>query len=303
MSKTPSVQIQSIDHFDCQCTFHDTPLSLANSLRRILIAEVPVMAIDEVYIMDNTSVMIDEMIAHRLGLLPLVSTHADQFVTAIQCNCVSGCNRCCVSFKLDVTCPPDEPFCLVTSRDIQPVDNPEVDLRVNMEAVRSVVPVEFPPLASTPAESAIVIAKLIPGQTIQLLAKARKGVGKQHAKWSATSTTALSHQPRVRVNRQILSSLDRASQEAIAQSCPTNVFSVSPQFDIEDANRCMFCKECVKAATKQGAPSLLDISAEEDIYHMNIESTGCMPPDQLLLRAIQVLRDKLETVRSPVPKM
>ncbi len=45
--------------------------SLANSFRRILLAEIPTMAIEKVYVYNNTSVIQDEVLAHRLGLIPL----------------------------------------------------------------------------------------------------------------------------------------------------------------------------------------------------------------------------------------
>ncbi len=45
--------------------------SLANAFRRILISEVPSMAIEKVFIYNNTSIMQDEVLAHRLGLIPL----------------------------------------------------------------------------------------------------------------------------------------------------------------------------------------------------------------------------------------
>ncbi|RRT65776.1 hypothetical protein GW17_00037338 [Ensete ventricosum] len=45
--------------------------SLANAFRRILIAEVPTMAIEKVLVVNNTSVIADEVLAHRLGLVPL----------------------------------------------------------------------------------------------------------------------------------------------------------------------------------------------------------------------------------------
>jgi len=55
-------------------------VSLANTLRRIILSEVPTMAIHYVFIYDNTSVLPDEYIAHRLGLIPLISTAVDQYV-------------------------------------------------------------------------------------------------------------------------------------------------------------------------------------------------------------------------------
>lgn len=45
--------------------------SVANALRRIMIAEVPTMALHKVFLYQNTSVLPDELLVHRIGLLPL----------------------------------------------------------------------------------------------------------------------------------------------------------------------------------------------------------------------------------------
>lgn len=45
--------------------------SLANAFRRIMLSEVPTMAIENVFFEDNTSIVVDEMVAHRLGLIPI----------------------------------------------------------------------------------------------------------------------------------------------------------------------------------------------------------------------------------------
>jgi DNA-directed RNA polymerase II subunit RPB3 len=63
----------------------NTELHVANALRRIIIAEVPTMAIDIVQIHENTSVLNDEFIAHRLGLVPLLSEYEKEFVLNEQC--------------------------------------------------------------------------------------------------------------------------------------------------------------------------------------------------------------------------
>lgn len=48
-----------------------TDAAIANTLRRIMIAEVPTLAIESVYVSNNTSIIQDEVLAHRLGLVPL----------------------------------------------------------------------------------------------------------------------------------------------------------------------------------------------------------------------------------------
>jgi len=47
------------------------PISFSNAIRRIMISEVPTYAIENVYVYENTSAMYDELLAHRLGLIPI----------------------------------------------------------------------------------------------------------------------------------------------------------------------------------------------------------------------------------------
>ena len=46
-------------------------IEMLNALRRIILREIPTMAIDEVIILKNDSPLYDEILAHRLGLIPL----------------------------------------------------------------------------------------------------------------------------------------------------------------------------------------------------------------------------------------
>lgn len=54
--------------------------AVANAFRRILLSEVPTVAIEHVFVVNNTSVIQDEVLAHRLGLVPLgVDPHSFEF--------------------------------------------------------------------------------------------------------------------------------------------------------------------------------------------------------------------------------
>lgn len=74
--RSPQVQILHIKENEVSFVLRDTDPSVANALRRVIMSEVPIMAIDVVEIEKNSSPLHDELIAHRLGLIPLRSETA-----------------------------------------------------------------------------------------------------------------------------------------------------------------------------------------------------------------------------------
>jgi len=147
--------------------FSNIPRQYVNSLRRLAISEVPTLAIDDVVVLENSSVMHVEAVAHRLGLIPL-RTDPGRFVMPAECDCKStlGCSKCRVLLVLDAEA--NEKTMVVTSGELVSED----------EMVK-------------PVSKDIPIIVLAPNQKLKFEAYARLGTGKDHAKWQPTSAAVV----------------------------------------------------------------------------------------------------------------
>jgi len=137
-ARMPRVKIRELKDDYAKFELRDTDASIANALRRVMIAEVPTIAIDLVEIEVNSSVLNDEFIAHRLGLIPLTSERAMSMRFSRDCDACDGdgqCEFCSVEFHLRVKCMTDQTLD-VSSKDLYSSDP-------------SVVPVDFSDPAST----------------------------------------------------------------------------------------------------------------------------------------------------------
>jgi len=141
--------------------------SYANAVRRFCIAEVPAMAIDDVVILENSSVLYDEILAHRLGMVP-IKTDLERYNLPEECDCGNplGCHKCRVLFVLDAK--GKDKVSTVYSGDLVSEDR------------------EIRPVSET-----IPLVKLAMGQSVKLEAYARLGKGKEHAKWQPCTVAAL----------------------------------------------------------------------------------------------------------------
>jgi DNA-directed RNA polymerase subunit D len=165
--QAPSLEVVSKTNERIVLRFNNIPRQYINAIRRISISEVPTLAIDDVVMMENSSVMHDEAIAHRLGLIPL-RTDLKRFVLPQDCDCNNslGCSKCRVLLVLDSEA--NDKTKVVTSGELVSED----------EVV-------------TPVSRDVPIITLAPSQKLKFEAYARLGLGSNHAKWQPTTCSTV----------------------------------------------------------------------------------------------------------------
>jgi len=268
---------------------------IANALRRILISEIPTMAIDKVYIYNNTSIMQDEVLAHRLGLIPIkVDPRLFSYKNPFTQDYTASET---IVFKLEIEC---------TRNDNPPDNHPESQYNNSRVLSQHLEWIPKSDQASThptirPVHEDIIITKLRPGQKIHLEAYCEKGIGQQHAKFSPVSTATYRLLPEITFKKDIL---DDDAQELV-NLCPMKVF------DIEDLGNghtrpvvarprtCTMCRECIRPPKFE---SRVQLGRIKDHFIFSVESTGILPPRELFQDAVKVLMNKCDTFEKQLYK-
>ncbi len=237
----------------------DTTPYFANLIRRIIIEEVPVMAIEDVEFRKNSSVLYDEMIAHRLGLIPL-KTDLDSYNLREKCVCnMQGCDRCTAKVILKAKC--EKNSCTVYASDLKFKD--------------TAIKAAFPNMP---------IVNLQKGQDIELEATAILGRGKEHAKWSAAHAF-YKYKPEITIVKQ------PENAEEIAKICPPNVYEFkNKKLVIKNLLACHLCGACVDAAEN----GKIKLNETSDSFVFTIESFGQLECLEILLRAAELIAESMD---------
>ncbi|XP_003374172.1 DNA-directed RNA polymerase II subunit RPB3 [Trichinella spiralis] len=153
----------------------NTRLSFANCLRRIFIAETPCLV-------------------HRLGLLPLTSDETvSRMRFARECQCSDHCSECAVQLTLEKQCR-DESTHVVSTADLKSQDPRVIPLHQFKTDQKNTMHFRLAD-RNGKLSTKIIIAKLCRGQELNVVCLARKGIGKEHAKWNPTASVAFEYDP------------------------------------------------------------------------------------------------------------
>jgi len=264
------MEVQVLDKTDerMKLAIHGSSTQMMNALRRLIVSEVPCMSIDDVVIIENSSVLHDEILAHRLGLMPL-KTDLDTYNLPEECDCNSefGCNKCRVSLLLEAESL--EGVKTIYSRDIVS-ENPDI----------------------SPVNGNIPIVKIGLGQKIRLEAYAKLGKGKDHARWQPVSLCLHRYLPKIKVNKDLCDSC-----AGCVDVCPEKIYKkenggITLQNEIE----CTMCMDCVDVCPK----SALEVSWDGNSFVFSIETTGGLTADRVFREAFKLLGKKTEELKEKI---
>ncbi len=250
--------------------------AMANALRRTLLSDLPKMAIHKVEfhlgpLTDDTGKeyerappLFDEIIAHRLGMVP-VPTDRDLFVPQDECVCGGeGCPNCTIEYFLNKSGP-----CTVYSGDLLPMTDPS-----HREAFK--VKDEFIP-----------IVELVNGQGINVIATAVMGTAKKHVKWQVCNGVGYKYLPRIAIDPKAASRDDVLECKDL---CPRKVFDIEGgRLVVVDEHECSLCRTCVEHL-RDGKG--ISVEGDDTCFLFKFETDGSYTAKEALDEAVRILRDE-----------
>ena len=247
----------------------DVPVYLLNTLRRAILTEVPTLAVHEVIIHMNTSVLYDEELALRLSLIPLTADPSEIDILGkcrdIEKLDLSELVDCTARLRLKVKNNSSDKIITVYSGDIKPIDKKSV----------------------RPIYDNIPIVKLGPGQEVDVEIIAKVGKGKDHAKWMPVATLGYKPIPIIRVTK----SGECVECDACVKACPKGILKIvngEPKLEGVALYLCDLDRICVRACPK----GILKLEPSESQHIFRIESVGQHSIKDIISSALDLLSAK-----------
>lgn len=257
------IDFSSIEANSTSFVLSGSHIAFANALRRAMHSEVKSFAIEDVKIYDNTSALFDEMLAHRLGLIPL-TTDLQSYVPRDQCSCNDkGCAQCTVTLTMSVEGPR-----MVVSEDLISQD----------PAVR-------------PAVGDVPIVKLEKNQKVVLEAYAILNRGLVHSKWQPVTVCGYKNYPLITSDNQC----DGCG--LCVEVCPKNILEVKGgKITVKEGAdiSCSLCRLCEQACLNSGIGDepAIRIGMDDGRFIFSMEGDGSLPAIEVLKQGLLYLKNQ-----------
>ncbi|KAH8725291.1 DNA-directed RNA polymerase [Phaeosphaeriaceae sp. PMI808] len=316
-----NVQFHNHSPYDTSFSLTGIDTSVSNAFRRILLSEIPTLAIEDVFIFQNTSIIQDEVLSHRLGLIPLCGSYEGLrwmkwYKKPTEDDEGSGppSDYNTIIMTLDARCEWQEdglaravngekdPDKLYTGHNVYAKDiqwqplGQQAEKFQGEQRIRAVNP-------------DILIAKMRPGQHIQLRMYAYKGIGQDHAKFSPVATASYRLMPTI----DIISPIVGADAKKFARCFPRGVIRLDtvtsedtenhptlagqegePKAVVDDPMKDTVSRECLRHAEFKDKVKLGRI---RDHFIFRVESTGQWESDELFLESVKLLKVKCQRIK------
>ena len=273
------MKIQILELTDTKIEFliEQVNTSFVNSLRRILLADIPTLAIHSVEIIKNTSVLENEVIVHRIKQIPIESTTT--IIDRKKCRCdddEKGCEKCTVYLNASKKNTGKDSLYMYAKDVIKTKNNGNIP-----------------------------IVKLAPEDELTFTAQAIRGTAKVHTRWNAVCVATHRYKADIKLDHEIIGTWSAEQKQEIVKVCPKKVFKLSSTIEIEDAKKCIYCYQCVNKA-KSFLPHteklevikqaiVLDKTPQSFIF--TVETTGAISVEHVIQSAFRVLHEKLYKIQ------
>ncbi|MFW9876945.1 MAG: DNA-directed RNA polymerase subunit D [Candidatus Thorarchaeota archaeon] len=264
------MDIEVLDRSDQRITFviEDISIEMANAIRRIILSEIPVMAIDEVIVLKNDSPLYDEIISHRLGMIPL-TTDLEAYKLPQDCSCGGyGCALCQVSLT-----------CEVSNTTNIPIEVYSGDLKSNDPKI-------------APVNPNIPVVKIDKNNQLIIEAYAILGKARDHVKWQAVSNIFYRFYPEIEFNDENCKKCQEKC--VVSRMCPENLYDFSGGKTVkllEDYwKTCTLCKSCEKECPEKA----ITVGKKDNTYIFSIESDGVLPFKTIIKKTFDIFLEKID---------
>ncbi|GAY24860.1 RNA polymerase insert [Desulfurococcaceae archaeon AG1] len=274
------VEVLRRDEISVELVVRGIPLPVLNAVRRIMQLEVPTAAVEDVIFYENNTPIYDEIIAHRLAMLPILSEDALRKLRS-----PDECYRC---FQEPSGMTPEEMSkecggCFTIMRfqgeaGSEPIVVRAGDLKTDDPDIR-------------PSYPEIPITVIGPGQRIAFDARIRLGRGIEHIKWSPVTVAGTRYVANIttkRVSEDMFSEVEKC-----VEVCPVKILSFNKEegrIEVSDIYKCTLCMQCVKKCP----PESIDVKPRSDEYILFYESAGQLSVKTIALQAIDILISKID---------